>query len=258
MEKVQQRKIVQLFGIPINALTMSEVIQLIDHSINNRILLKIGVVNAAKVVNMQKDIQLRNAVLSSDVILPDGMSIVWASRFFGSPLPERVTGIDLMFEILKLCDQKQYRVYLLGATDDIVKTVVTRIKNDFPMVEITGFRNGYFKETDERSIAEEIKNSKSDVLFIGITSPKKEIFLSRWARYMEVPVCHGVGGSFDVIAGKVKRAPEFIQKIGLEWLFRVYQEPRRLWKRYVVTNSIFLWMMFVELLKTRIGYSRLS
>lgn len=236
----------RLFDVRIDALTMNDVVDAVSTAIERRERLLIGVVNAAKMVKMQRDSALRRAVLGADMILADGMSVVWASRLIRSPLPERVAGIDLMMRVLTLCNDKKYRVFCLGATDDVLTRLRSVIARDFPDVELVGTRNGYYNVAEEPAIATEIRESGADVLFVGMTSPRKEMFLADWCDEMNVPVCHGVGGAFDVVAGKVRRAPGFVQRAGMEWAFRVAQEPRRLAKRYVDTNTAFIGMLARE------------
>jgi N-acetylglucosaminyldiphosphoundecaprenol N-acetyl-beta-D-mannosaminyltransferase len=239
----------RLFGIPIAALTMTDAVALVARAIQERAPLHIGVVNAAKIVNMHRDAHLRDAVLASDVVLADGMSVVWASRLLGAPLPERVAGIDLMHAILQHGSAHGRRVFCLGAAPDVLATAVRRLEAMYPGVHFVGARDGYFQLNDEEAIAEEIRAARADVLFVAMTSPKKEQFLARWSPVLDVPVCHGVGGSFDVVAGKVHRAPHAWQRLGLEWLYRVKQEPRRLWKRYLVTNLAFVGLVAHELMR---------
>lgn len=240
-------RIVQVLGVPIADRTMAEAVAEIAAAIETRTPLHIGVVNAAKIVNMRRDAQLRAAVLESDLILADGMSVVWASRILGARLPERVAGIDLLHGMLRLADERHYRVFCLGAEETVLQKTVARIRADYPGAIIAGTRNGYFAAADEPAVASQIAASRSDMLFVAMTSPKKENFLARWSGTMDVPVCHGVGGSFDVMAGKVLRAPELWQRVGLEWLYRVKQEPGRLWRRYLVTNTVFVTMVAREL-----------
>jgi len=132
-----------------------------------------------------------------------------------------------------------------------VDRAVAQIEKDLPGSAIVGRHHGYFKREDAAGIAEEIRALRPDILLVGMSSPRKEQFLARWSDHMNVPVCHGVGGSFDVLAGKVKRAPLFLQQLGLEWLYRVLQEPRRMWKRYLVTNTLFCAMVFAEAIRRR-------
>lgn len=238
-----------LFGIPILSIRMEEVLDMIHETIQNRSRLHMSVVNAAKIVNMHRNGMLKQDVLFSDIIVADGISVVWASRILGCPLPERVTGIDLMIGMLQRGNKHGYRIYCLGATGEVLEKVVERISTDYPNVKLVGRQNGYFSEEEGLEVAKEIEASRPDILFVAMPSPKKENFLACWSDQMGVPIYHGVGGSFDVMAGKVKRAPKVWQILGLEWLYRVKQEPRRLWRRYLVTNILFCWMLFLELVK---------
>ncbi len=240
----------RLFDVRIDALRMGQVIDAVESAIDSRRRLHIGVVNAAKLVKMRRDEGLRRAVLGADMILADGMSVVWASRLFQAPLPERVTGIDLMTGILALCHARQFRVYCLGATDDVLAGVRTAIHRDYPHVQIAGMRNGYYTAAEEADVARDIAASHADVLFVGMTSPRKELFLADWCNDLNVPVCHGVGGAFDVVSGKVRRAPRVLQRAGMEWAYRVAQEPRRLAGRYLDTNGAFIGMLANEKLQS--------
>lgn len=241
----------ELFGVPLDALTMDEVLERIDATIARRQRLLTGVVNAAKVVNMRRDPELRRAVLAADLIVADGMAIVWAARLLGLAVPERVPGIDLMERLLERGNEKGYRVFCLGAKEKVLQTVMNKIRSENPGVELVGGRDGYFSESDEPEVAAQIEAARPDLLFVAMSSPKKELFLERWAERMGVPVCHGVGGAFDVLAGVVRRAPPAWQRLGLEWLYRVVQEPRRMWRRYLVTNTIFCAMLTRDLLRNR-------
>ena len=242
----------QLFGVPIAAVSMQTAIDFVQQAITRGAVLQIGVVNAAKIVNMSRDAALRESVLSSDIVFADGMSVVWASRLVGRPLPARVAGIDLMMGILDLANTHRYRVFCLGATDEVLAATVDHIRDRFPHVIVAGSRNGYFGSTEEAKVAEQIANSGADILFVAMTSPKKEQFLARWSSILGVRVCHGVGGSFDVLAGKVRRAPVAWQRLGLEWLYRVKQEPGRLWRRYLVTNAMFCWLTLKEVARVHL------
>lgn len=240
-----------LFGVPIAAVTMKQALALVDAAVESRRPLQIGVVNAAKLVNMRRNSALRTDVLSSNLILADGAAVVWASAVLGQRLPERVAGIDLMMGMLASGDGRRFRVYCLGATADVLQHALDRIRAEFPGVVISGAHHGYFTTSDEPAIVDDIKRARPDILLVAMTSPRKEEFLSRWSKDLDVPVCHGVGGSFDVLAGVVRRAPDRWQRMGLEWLYRVKQEPRRLWKRYLITNTMFIWMVVLAVLEHR-------
>lgn len=232
-----------LLGVPVASVTMDEVMDVVNHVIATRDQLHVGVVNAAKMVNMGRNPELREDVLSSDIILADGAAVILASKVLGQPLPERVTGIDLMYRILAAGQKPGYRVYLLGASEAVSAEVERRIGTQYPGVIVAGRRNGYFTDDEAEAVAQDIHDSKPDVLFVAITSPKKERFLARFRDLIQVSVIHGVGGSFDVFSGLVERAPETWQKLGLEWLYRAAQEPRRLGPRYLSTNFAFLWLL---------------
>ncbi len=243
------RKIVT--GVPIAAVTMPEMVSLCADSVRNKRQMTIGAANAAKVVKMRHDPQLCQAVLGTDIIIADGASLVLASRLLGQSLPCRVTGIDLFFELLKVADQEGFSVFFFGATQEVLDAVLAKVRLDHPHLPIAGSRNGYYKPEEEAAITEEIRASQADLLFVAMGSPAKELFLARWGKETGARICHGVGGSFDVMGGKVKRAPMMMQNFGLEWLYRVWQEPRRMWKRYLVTNSAFAFLVL------RTGLARL-
>ena len=235
----------------IDALTMTEVMARVEASLDTGRNLRLGVVNAAKLVNMRTDAMLREDVSSSDLVLADGMSVVWASRLLGQPMPERVAGVDLMFRLFELADRRGFRVYCLGATEEVSATIEANLARDYPGLVLAGRRNGYFDASDEEAIANDIANAQPHILLVAMTSPKKENFMGRWSATMSVPVVHGVGGSFDVYAGLVERAPEAWQNLGLEWLYRVKQEPGRLWKRYLITNTRFIGCVLRDLVAGR-------
>jgi N-acetylglucosaminyldiphosphoundecaprenol N-acetyl-beta-D-mannosaminyltransferase len=239
----------EVLGTHIDAMRMPDVVHHVEEAIRSNQRLRLGVVNAAKLVNMRTDALLCRDVQTSDLVLADGMSVVWASRILGEPLPERVAGIDLMHEIMGCCNRHGHGVFLLGASEAVSEKVETEFKRLYPGAIIAGRRNGYFEADEEQAIADQIKASGARVLFLAMTSPKKENFMGAWGDHMRIPVIHGVGGSFDVVAGKVKRAPRIFQALGLEWLYRTLQEPTRLGPRYLKTNYLFI----KQVLQQRIG-----
>lgn len=244
---------VKLLGVNVSALRMNEVLDIADECIANRSKLLVGILNVAKIVNIRKDLLLRAGIDESDIVLADGVPIVWLSRMLGTPLPERIAGIDLMYRLLERASEKNYSIYFLGAKPEVVKKVVETVKKSYPGLRVAGFRDGYFQQSEEPEVAGDINESGADILFVAISPPKKETFLGKWRSTLNVPVCHGVGGSFDVIAGITRRAPLWMQKSGLEWLYRLIQEPRRMWKRYLVTNTIFMKLCIQEILRAKLG-----
>lgn len=242
----------ELLGCRIDALTMSETVDRIEQIIRNGPPSQHVVVNAAKVVMMRHDDRLMGIIRSCALVNADGQAIVWAASLLKKPLPERVAGIDLMLALLKLAEQKKYKVFFLGARDEVLQQFLKNITEQFPGIQVAGFRNGYFNETENEAVVRQIRQTSPDILFVGISSPKKEFWLAENLNALNVPLAMGVGGSFDVLAGKVRRAPVWMQRTGFEWLYRVLQEPRRMWKRYLVGNTIFIGLVAKEFLTCRI------
>lgn len=247
-------KKIQFLNIPVHSLTMQETLQVIDEHILSNTQLHHVVINAGKVVAMQRDPVLYRNVISSDLINADGQAIIWASRFLGLYLPERVTGIDLMINLLKLSCQKKYKCFFFGAREEIVKLVIEKVSAEYSPEIVAGYRNGYFDETEESSIAHQIADSGAQILFVAITSPKKEYFLAKYQSTLKkVNLIMGVGGSFDVLSGLTKRAPGWMQKAGMEWFYRLIQEPGRMWKRYLIGNIRFILLVLKMKFKNNIN-----
>jgi len=206
-------------------------------------------------VKMKSDPSLRESVINCDIINADGQSLVWAAKLLGMHLPERVAGIDLMERLVMLAYYKGYKIFFLGAKMDVVSAVVEKYAGEYDASIIAGFRDGYFKKDEEAEVAKEIAASKADILFVAMSSPKKEIFLNEYKNVINTSFIMGVGGSFDVVSGKVKRAPLWMQRSGLEWFYRVVQEPKRMWKRYLVTNTLFIARVLNAVFKKKVGFS---
>ncbi|MFC8347349.1 WecB/TagA/CpsF family glycosyltransferase [Streptomyces sp. NPDC057280] len=231
-----------LFGVELDPLTMDQTVERCLEAVRGGRQLEIGVVNAAKLVNMRRDERLAKAVSGCDLVLADGQAVVWAGRVLKAPLPERVAGIDLFLRLLAEAESVGISVYFLGAKEDVLEEMVRRVAARFPGLKVAGHRNGYFDDSEQAAIADTIASSGAQMLFLGMTSPKKEIFTAAYGERTGARVVHGVGGSFDILAGITKRAPKAWQRWGLEWLYRVLQEPRRLGRRYLTTNAAFLLM----------------
>ena len=231
-------KIYNLFGFPVLDVTMDDLVGIAERAIDGKIRVLTGQINGPTLVRMQRDYELKRSFHESDIYFADGGGIVFASQLMGKKLPERVTGIDLMMKLMELAHRRKFTVYLLGAKQEVVEETVEVFARDYPDARVE-YRNGYFTDDEEQGIAETIRDSGADMLFVGITTPKKENFLARWGDFVGVPFLHGVGGAFDVVAGKVERAPEFIQGLHLEWAYRIFQEPRRMWRREGLANAFF-------------------
>jgi len=238
---------IEILNTAIHDLTMKETLREVDNTIEQGTQLHHVVVNAGKIVAMQRDLQLRKSVNESDLINADGQAVVWASRVLGKPLKERVAGIDLMVNLVNLAAKKKYKIFFFGAKEEVVSEVVKKYSDQYSSNIIAGYRNGYFKKEEEKDIARQISNSGANILFVAISSPTKENFLYENKKLLDkVNFVMGVGGSFDVVAGKVKRAPLWMQNLGLEWFYRFIQEPKRMWKRYLIGNSKFIGLVLKE------------
>jgi exopolysaccharide biosynthesis WecB/TagA/CpsF family protein len=239
-------KRIRVARCPVDSISFPEVVNRLCERIEQRQRTHVVFVNAAKVVRYQGDSQLRAAIQGADFLLADGVPIVWASRLYGSSLPGRVNGTDLMYRMLRESADRGYRVFLLGARPEILQRCISEILRLYPTINIVGHRDGYFHPSEEEDVVSEINSTRADILFVGMPTPRKEIWGERHLNSLNIAVCQGVGGSFDVLAGLVKRAPERMQKCGLEWFFRFLQEPKRLWRRYLTTNASFLWFLFTD------------
>jgi N-acetylglucosaminyldiphosphoundecaprenol N-acetyl-beta-D-mannosaminyltransferase len=193
--------------------------------------------NAAKWVAMRRDGSLRRAVRSATSVAADGASVLAAARWLGDPLPERVTGCDLAHDLLELAPHTGWRIYLLGATSDVVDEVSRRL--DASGVTVAGTRDGYFAPDEERDIAEAIRDARPELLLVAMGSPRSELFVARWGTTMAVPLAMGVGGTFDVLAGRARRAPDAVGRLGLEWAWRWVSSPRVRFRRAIVDSVEF-------------------
>ncbi|TDD82379.1 glycosyltransferase [Actinomadura rubrisoli] len=239
-------------GVCLDPLTIDETVARCVKAVEERSPMTIGVLNAAKIVRLRKDPRLSRAVLGCDLVLADGQSVVWAARLLRRPLPERVAGIDLMLALLPEAERRGDRVYFLGAKQDVLDRTVAEVLRRFPRLEVAGSRDGYFSADEAAAVADEVRETRADLLFIGVSSPMKELFVEQWSARTGAQVVHGVGGTFDVLAGEVRRAPEWWQRHGLEWLYRVIQEPLRLGPRYFTTNFAFVVLVAREVMRSRV------
>ena len=226
-------------GVPVDLLSFDDSGARAVGALTSRQLTRHVALNVAKLVKMQRDAELRRDVVESDIVGIDGMGIVWGARALGLQVPERVAGVDLMERLLEVCAIQDFRPYFLGARQDVLGRAVANAVQRWPGLVFAGYRNGYFGAQEEPAVVEDIRRSGADCLFIGMPTPRKERFLHRYRKELGVPFIMGVGGGFDVLAGHVARAPQGVQRAGLEWLFRIYQEPRRMWWRYASTNAQF-------------------
>lgn len=239
----------QICDVPVDVLTMEESVAAA------RELIRVGgnhqhvAINAAKVVAARRDPTLRAILESCAINNADGQSIVWASKLLGRRVPERVTGIDFMLRMWQVAAEQGYRVYLLGSKPGTVDKAAEAARAQG--VNVVGHRSGYWTPEEESEVVSGVAETRPDLLFVGLPTPRKEQFLHRHLAGLRASLAVGVGGSFDVVAGEVSRAPTWMQRWGLEWLHRMRQEPRRLFGRYFRANIEFITMVGREWLSVR-------
>jgi N-acetylglucosaminyldiphosphoundecaprenol N-acetyl-beta-D-mannosaminyltransferase len=238
----------EILGCSIDRLDLPDTLAEVERAIAARRYTQHMAINAAKLVAMHDDPKLWQIVDDCGLVSADGQSVVWASRLLRDPLPERVAGIDLMDALLALAERRGYRVHFLGARADVLERAVAQLREKYPRIAIVGARDGYYAEDEADDVCAAIRASRADILFVAMSSPRKEYFLGEYGPHLGVPFVMGVGGSIDVVAGVTRRAPAVWQRLGLEWLFRLLQEPRRMLRRYAVTNARFLWLVARALL----------
>jgi N-acetylglucosaminyldiphosphoundecaprenol N-acetyl-beta-D-mannosaminyltransferase len=240
---------IRMLGCSIDVLTLGETVQRIERAISARVTTQHVAINAAKLVKYQTDGILRGAIDGCELATADGQAVVWASHVLGRPLPERVAGIDLMHALLAAAQVRGHRIYLLGARAEIVDRAAAAIESAYPGVSIVGRHHGYFSAESEPDVVAQVAGARPDILFVALETPAKELFLARNRERLGIPFVMGVGGAFDVLAGMRRRAPRWMRRAGLEWLYRLAQDPRRLARRYVVGNTQFIWLVLKELLR---------
>jgi len=240
-----------LFGVSVAALSMDETVARCAEFVRAGQPAHHVVINAAKVVLMSDQPLLRDAIRSCDLISADGQPIVWASRIFRRPLPERVAGIDLMERLLAQAEKLAWPVFFLGAKTDVLLAFEDAVRRRFPGIVVAGRHHGYFH--DDGAVADDIRRSGARLLFVAMPSPRKEYFIAEQSSRLGPLFTMGVGGSFDVWAGRTRRAPVWMQRAGLEWFHRFLQEPRRMWRRYLVGNLRFAVILMREARSTVTG-----
>jgi N-acetylglucosaminyldiphosphoundecaprenol N-acetyl-beta-D-mannosaminyltransferase len=233
----------EFLGVPIDAMTFEETVARAVDAMRSGRLTQHVALNVAKLVKLRHDPDLRRDVVESHIVGVDGMGIVWGARALGVHVPERVAGVDLMQRLLAICAREGFRPYFFGARPDVLEVAISRTMLRWPRLRLAGYRDGYEGAKDEAAAVAAIQRSEADCLFIGMPTPQKERFLHAHRLHLGVPFIMGVGGGIDVLAGHVARAPAPLQRIGLEWLYRIYQEPRRMWWRYLSTNMMFAGML---------------
>lgn len=240
---------IEMMGCQVDNLSMEETLQVVEGFIKSGKPHQHVVVNVDKLVKASRDPELRKIINECALINADGMPVVWASRLLGKGLKERVAGVDLFEALMQRAAERGWRVFLLGAKEEVVSGVKQLYEVKYPGLVVAGYRNGYWTAAEEPAVVEQIQEARADLLFVAISSPKKEQFLGRYQATMKIPFAMGVGGTFDVAVGKVKRAPLWMQNMGLEWFYRFLQEPRRMFRRYFIEDMGFFVLLAKEFVR---------
>ncbi len=243
---------IELFGVPIDRINCQQAIEKLDWFVREKQPNYVVTPDTLAILRARKDRRYLNITQEADLVTPDGAGILWATATLDNPLIERITGIDLINQICQLAVRKKYRLYLLGAKKEIIKKTVNNLERKYPHINIVGYHHGYVTETEdsdlqgnncEKELICEIQKKKPDFLLVGMGVPKQEIWISKHKDKLGVPVCIGIGGSFDVLSGKIPRAPLWMQNHGMEWIFRLIKEPKR-FKR-AIALPYFMWLVFL-------------
>ncbi len=245
---------VRLLGLPVDLLSHDETVTLALDAMRTRRRRQHVALNVAKLVGCRTDGELRRDVEDSDIVGIDGMGVLYALKLLGHRAPERVAGVDLFESLMEACARRGFRPFLLGATPEVLARAERVLVRRHPGLVVAGRHHGYFSVAEEDNTASLIRESRADCLFIAMPTPRKERFMRRYRDSLGVPFLMGVGGTFDVVAGHVRRAPRVWQRLGLEWLFRLLQEPRRMFWRYLRSNAIFAGLLARALVARALGF----
>ncbi len=252
MDSLKEKRF-DFLGLKFNNCTTAQAIKKIEHFISIKEPHMVSTIAAELVVLANESQRLREIYNSADLLTMDSFVLYYAARLFRKPVKEPVNATRLVFDFLKVAQNKPYRLYFLGAEEDILFKAVKNLKAQYPGINIVGYHHGYFDFENDKDVIYDIKEKKPDILLVAMSSPLKENFVSKNLDKMNVPVCIGVGGCVDVIAGKCQLAPFWVSKLGLEWFYRFIQEPKRMWKRYTVINIKFLGLLVKEIFLRKCG-----
>lgn len=230
---------VQLFGIQLSRRTMDETVALLMQAIQQRRTTHVITANPIMLMTGFEDLSFYSMLQQADLVVPDGDGIVWAAAHLKKPVAERVAGYDLVQRLFHVGSSRAWRVYLLGSTREVIETAAERVKSKYPGLQIVGTHHGYFQSSEDQRILQEIKESAADLLLVGRSTYTQDPWIAQYKHMLNVPVMIGVGGSFDVMAGKLKRAPIWMQRYKLEWLYRLIQEPKRFRRMLVLPKFVF-------------------
>jgi len=238
---------VRVAGVEFDHVDMPEATERIAELAGRRPMSTVVTPNVDLVVIANREPAFMAALRAADLVVADGQPVVWASRLIGRGLPERVTGADLLPALIALAAERGLTVFLLGGREGVAEAASRRLRATSPQVRIVGAAGPPEAVIDRPEVISQINMARPDLLFVGFGAPKQELWLERHRATLDVGVGIGVGGSLDLAAGRLPRAPQWMQRWGLEWLFRLAREPRRLWRRYLVRDPAFVWHLLRDL-----------
>jgi N-acetylglucosaminyldiphosphoundecaprenol N-acetyl-beta-D-mannosaminyltransferase len=218
---------VSIYGIRVCKLNKQQTIEWLEQAIANRQTTQVITANPIMLMTALEQPKYMAMMQRAELIVPDGAGLVWAASYIGKPVAEKVAGIDLMHELLALGEVKGWRIYLLGTSPEIIQVTAGKLKERYPKLQLVGVRDGYFEENEDETIVRHIRENSPDILLVGRSAEKQEPWIDQYKEKLGVPVIMGIGGSFDVLSGKLKRAPKLFIRFRLEWFYRLLQEPSR-------------------------------
>ncbi|WP_068777434.1 WecB/TagA/CpsF family glycosyltransferase [Paenibacillus sp. FJAT-26967] len=230
--------IVRIYGVPVSKMNMQDTVAYLTEAIESRRPHHVITANPIMIMAALQDPDYMRMMHTADLIVPDGNGLVWATKYVGQPVSERVPGIDLIHELMRTGEARRWKVYMLGTTRETIAAAAAKLAQQYPLIDIVGFRDGFFGEEEDDAVVGQIRALEPDILLVGRSASTQEPWISKHKQGLAVPVIMGVGGSFDVFAGKLKRAPKLFQKLKLEWFYRLLQEPSRLGRMMVLPQFV--------------------
>ena len=245
----QEEEQVDMFGVPLAQMDMDKALARVEQFVQERSPHLVVTSDSVSIIRAHDDPEFQAILRSADLVTADGRGVVWMARVLGLPMRERVSGVDMMDRICELAARRGYSVYLLGALPGVAEKAAETMRTRYPGLRVAGIHHGYFTPEEEPAVVEAVAAARPDVLFVAFGAPKQEKWIRAHQVELAVPVAIGVGGSFDIYAGRVKRAPAWMQRAGLEWLYRALREPKRLPRLWALPRLV--WMTLREALKRR-------
>lgn len=245
MNDVISPRRIELLGIPVDCINMDQAVQWAKLCASQATPRSIIAINPEKIIKAQRDQALQKLLRSADLLIPDGIGVVVAMRLLGLGFSKRVPGAELMPRLCALAAHEGYRVFLFGASQEVNEGAALKLSEQFPGIKIVGTQHGYIPDSDMPQLITKINSTQTDFLFIALGSPMQELWMATYLPQLHVKICQGVGGTLDVLAGKVKRAPKIFRSIHLEWLYRLLAQPSRLMRQKALP------LFVIQILKKR-------